>query len=97
MPGKINVRKYERSDYEAVCRIFYNGIVENWPRAYRRTLNFKAPVSTVMQLTQLGIVIQLCPSWMWILIAEFIIQSLLMILFFYLYAAYTWYVCFELN
>ena len=94
MPGKgdLTVRKYEKGDYEAVCRIFYNGIVENWPRAYRRTINFKAPVSTLIQVIQLGLVIQLCSSWMWILVTEFIIQSLLMILFFYLYAAYCWYV-----
>lgn len=88
--GKITIRKYKKNDYEAVCRIFYNGIVENWPRAYMRTLNFKAPISTFLQLTQLGIVINFCTSWVWSLVTEFIIQSLLMILFFYLFASYCW-------
>ena len=88
--GEITVRKYEKKDYEAVCRIFYNGIVENWPRAYMRTLNFKAPVSTFIQLTQLAIVIHFSSSWVWSLVTEFIIQCLLMILFFYLYASYCW-------
>ena len=93
MPGKgeITVRKYEKGDYDAVCRIFYNGIVENWPRAYQRTINGKAPVSTLTQVTLLGIVVQLCSSWMWVLVTEFIIQSLLMLLLFYLYAGYCWY------
>ena len=37
MGGKVKVvvRKYEKADHELVCKLFYNGMVENWPVAYR--------------------------------------------------------------
>ena len=28
----IKIRKYEKRDHDTVCRIFYNGLMENWVR-----------------------------------------------------------------
>ena len=86
---EISVRKYEQSDYDAVCRIFYNGITGIWPSAYKGTLNFKSPTSTFLQITQLALVTSLSSSWLWLLVSELIIQSAVMTVYFYLYWGYT--------
>ena len=31
-PLNIKIRKYEKRDHDTVCRIFYNGLMENWVR-----------------------------------------------------------------
>ena len=86
---EISVRKYEQSDYEAVCRIFYNGIIGVWPSAYQGTLNFKSPVSTFLQITQLALVTSLSSSWLVLLVSELLIQSAVMTVYFYIYWDYT--------
>ena len=86
---EIFVRKYEQSDYDAVCRIFYNCIIGIWPAAYQGTLNFKSPISTILQITQLALVTSLSSSWLWLLVSELIIQSAVMTVYFYLYWGYT--------
>ena len=86
---EIFVRKYEQSDYDAVCRIFYNGITGIWPSAYKGTLNFKSPTSTILQITQLALVTSLSSSWLWLLVSELLIQGAVMAVYFYLYWAYT--------
>ena len=34
-PAGVTVRKYKKEDYDQVCRIVYNGIMENWLPAYK--------------------------------------------------------------
>ena len=36
----IKIRKYEKRDHDTVCRIFYNGLMENWVRVKVST-NFR--------------------------------------------------------
>ena len=43
----IKIRKYEKRDHDTVCRIFYNGLMENWVRV---------KVSTKVSLFLLNIV-----------------------------------------
>ena len=86
---EISVRKYEQSDYDAVCRIFYNGIIGVWPSAYQGTLNFKSPTSTFLQITQLALVTSLSSSWLWLLVSELIIQSAVMTVYYVEVWAYT--------
>ena len=69
-------------DYDDVCEIFYNGIIENWSWAYQRTLNFKSPISTLLQITQLALVTSLSSSWLWLLVSELIIQSAVMTVYY---------------
>ena len=91
MPGNrgITIRKYEPRDYDVVCKIFYNGIIENWSWAYQRTLSFKSPVSTILQITQLALVTSLSSSWLWLLVSELIIQSAVMTVYYLEVWAYT--------
>ena len=87
---EISVRKYEQSDYDAVCRIFYNGITGIWPSAYQGTLNFRSPTSTILQITQLALVTNPSSSWLWLLVSELIIQSAVMTVYYVEVWAYTW-------
>ena len=32
---QVVIRKYEKADYDKVCKLFYNGMLENWVPAYR--------------------------------------------------------------
>ena len=87
---KVVIRKYEKEDHEQVCKLFYNGIVENWLPAYRMTINMKSPIPTVIQLVQLAILYQYLASFLNFLLAQFFIQALIMFGYFTLYWSYAW-------
>merc|ERR1712179_354689 len=83
----VTIRKYEKGDYTSVCRLFYNGMVENWIPAYRRTISGKAIIPTIFQLLQTITVYMLSSSLLWFFFIEFLIQVVYMIFFFYAYWA----------
>merc|ERR1711953_1406653 len=86
----VVIRKYEKEDHEQVCKLFYNGIVENWLPAYRMTINMKSPIPTVIQLVQLAILYQYLATFLNFLLAQFFIQALVMFGYFTLYWSYVW-------
>ena len=86
----VKIRKYDKSDHDVVCRIFYNGIMENWLQSYRRTINLKAPVCSLAQFVQLYAVFQYLQSFLLFLLAEFFLQSLIMFVCFYRFWALAW-------
>ena len=88
--AKVVIRKYEKEDHDKVCKLFYNGIIENWTTAYRRSINMKAPIPTVIQIVHISILYQYLPSFLTFLLAQFFIQALIMFLYFTLYWAYAW-------
>ena len=79
----IKIKKYEKADHDVVCRIFYNGVMENWLQSYKRTINLGAPWCSLAQFIQLYAVFQYLQSFLWFLLAEFFIQSLVMFVCFY--------------
>ena len=87
--AKVVIRKYEKEDYEQVCKLFYSGVVENWLPAYRQSINMKFPIPTVIQLVQLAMLYQ-CLSFLNFLLAQFFIQALIMFGYFTHYWAYAW-------
>ena len=87
---KVVIRKYEKEDHEQVCKLFYNGIVENWLPAYSMSINMKSPIPTVIQLVQLAILYQYLASFLNFLLAQFFIQALIMFGYFTLYWSYAW-------
>ena len=89
--AKVVIRKYEAEDHDKVCKLFYNGIVENWLPAYRMTITMKMPLPSVIQLLQLAILYQYLSSFLNFLLAQFFIQALVMFVYFTLYWAYAWY------
>ena len=88
--AKVVIRKYEKEDYDKVCKLFYNGMVENWLPAYRQSINMKFPIPSVIQLVQLAILYQFLASFVNFLLAEFFIQALIMFGYFTLYWNYAW-------
>ena len=86
----VKVRKYEKSDHDVVCRIFYNGVMEDWLRSYKRTINLGAPVSSLAQFIQLAAVYHHLQSFLWFILAEFFIQSVVMFCCFYKFWAFAW-------
>ncbi len=60
----VKIRKYDKSDHDVVCRIFYNGIMENWLQSYKRKINLKAPVCSLAQLVQFYAVFQYLQSFL---------------------------------
>ena len=86
----VKIRKYEKADHDVVCRIFYNGLMENWLQSYKRTINLGAPLSSLTQFIQLYAVFQYLQSFLWFLLAEFFIQSLVMFICFYRFWALAW-------
>ena len=88
--AKVVIRKYETTDHDQVCKLFYNGIVENWVPAYRRTINTRAPLPAVIQLCVASVLFQNSSSFMSFLLAEFFIQAFIMFIYFYFYWAYAW-------
>ena len=87
---KVVIRKYETADHDKVCKLFYNGIVENWITAYRRTINMKAPIPTVLQLVLTSVLYKSLSSFISFMLVEFFIQAFIMLIYFYVYWAYTW-------
>ena len=90
--ARVVIRKYEKEDHDKVCKLFYNGIVENWLPCYRMTITMKMPLPSVIQLLQLGILYQYLSSFLHFLLAQFFIQALIMFVYFTLYWAYAWYI-----
>ena len=88
--AKVVIRKYEKEDHDKVCKLFYNGIVENWLPCYRMTITMKMPLSSVIQLLQLAILYRCLSSFLHFLLAQFFIQALIMFVYFTLYWAYAW-------
>ena len=86
----VKIRKYEKADHDVVCRIFYNGLMENWLQSYKRTINLGAPFCSFAQFIQLYAVFQYLQSFLWFLLAEFFIQSLVMFICFYRFWALAW-------
>ena len=86
----IKLRKYEKTDHDKVCRIYYNGLIENWIRLYGRSINFKCPVTTLAQISQMALVYQYVDSLMWVFMIQFFIQAFLMFSCFYFYWAIAW-------
>ena len=87
---KVVIRKYEKEDHDQVCKLFYNGMVENWLPAYRQSINMKFPLPSVLQLVQLALLYQYLSSFLNFLLAQFFIQALIMFGYFTLYWAYAW-------
>ena len=87
--AKVVIRKYEKDDHEQVCKLFYNGVVENWLPAYMMSIKMKFPLSAVIQVVQLAILYQ-CLSLLNFLLAQFFIQALIMFGYFIVFWAYTW-------
>lgn len=90
MAVKVVIRKYDKSDYDAVCRLFYNGIVENWIPAYRRMISGKAPGPFMLQLVQLFLLYTYTSSMLWFIFIEFLVQVFWMFFFFYAFWGYAW-------
>ena len=90
MKKNVKIRKYEKSDHDVVCRIFYNGLMENWLQSYKRTINLGAPWCSLAQFIQLYAVFHYLQSFLWFLLAEFFIQSLVMFVCFYRFWALAW-------
>ena len=86
----VKIRKYEKADHDVVCRIFYNGLMENWLQSYKRTINLGAPFCSFAQFIQLYAVFQYLQSFLWFLLAEFFIQSVVMFICFYRFWALAW-------
>jgi len=86
----VTIRKYEKGDYTSVCKLFYNGMVENWMPAYRRTISGKVIIPNIFQLLQTLTVYMLSTSLLWFFFIEFLIQVVYMIFFFYAYWDYAW-------
>ena len=87
---KVVIRKYEKEDYDKVCKLFYNGMVENWLPAYKQSIIMKFPIPSVIQLLQLAILYQYLGSFVNFLLAEFFIQALIMFGYFTIYWNYAW-------
>ena len=85
----VKIRKYDKADHDVVCRIFYNGVMENWLQSYKRTINLGAPLCSLAQFIQLYAVFHYLQSFLWFLLAEFFIQSLVMFVCFYRFWANT--------
>lgn len=75
---KIKIRKYEKEDHDKVCKMYYDGIMENWLTMYRRTINLQAPVSTLVQIIQMVSIYHYLAAFEWFLLAQFFIQTGLM-------------------
>jgi len=87
---KVMIRKYDKGDYDRVCKLFYNGMVENWVPAYRRVISGRAPLPTIFQLVQTYLLYAYSSSTLWFLFMEFLIQVVFMIFFFYAFWGYAW-------
>ena len=79
--AKVVIRKYETTDHDQVCKLFYNGIVENWVPAYRRTINTRAPVPAVIQLCVACVLYQSSSSFLSFDDGQHLKQNILMIIF----------------
>jgi len=87
---QVLIRKYEKGDYDKVCKLFYDGMVENWLPAYRRIITGRAVLPTLLQLLILLIVYTFSTSFVWFLLTEFFIQVFMLLMMFYAYWAYAW-------
>ena len=85
----ISVRGYECGDHDQVCEIFSRGILENWSRAYRRTLTAQSPVTCLLQLLQLCLLCQLLGPGTQLLAAQLVVQLVVMAAFYHAYWHYT--------
>lgn len=88
--NQVLIRKYEKGDYDKVCKLFYNGMVENWLPAYRRIITGKALLPTLLQLLLLILLYNFTSSFIWFLLSEFFIQVFWLMMMFYIYWAYAW-------
>ena len=90
--SNMKIRSYDKSDHDRACKLFYDGMVENWFRLYKRSLNFKkAPKTTMIQVILLFLVYHYAPSFTLFLILQLFFQSVIALCSFLPYWIYARY------
>lgn len=88
MDEGLVVRKYEAGDHVEVCRIFREGMHENWWPAYRRILTGSSVKASAFQVLLLALLFAITPSILHLFIIEVLVQCLLVLSLFYVYWDY---------
>lgn len=88
MAEQLEIRNYERGDHVDVCRIFKEGMHENWWPAYRRILTGVSVQASASQALLLALLFVLTPSILHLVVIEAFIQCFLMMSLFYVYWDY---------
>jgi len=88
MAEKVVIRKYESKDHADVCRIFKDGMHENWWPAYRRIMTGTAVKASAFQALLLALLSVFTPSFFHLVIIEVLLQCFLMLALFHVYWDY---------
>ena len=86
----IKIRKYDKGDHQKVCKLFYDGLIENWVVMYRSSINLQAPVSTLVQVLQMIWTYHLLNNFTLFLLGQFFIQMFIMIACFFFFWIIAW-------
>merc|ERR1712243_241380 len=84
--GRVKIRKYEEADHDRVCRLFYDGMIENGFPAYRSLVT--RPGHLLQHVLLLTLVIYFTSSMFWITCTEIVLHLAFMGLTNFLYWQY---------
>jgi GNAT superfamily N-acetyltransferase len=79
----MKIRKYNPDDYARVWQLFYAGLMENWPTAYKQIWTSGTPQPLIFQASILLVLYCMIDSIVLFLLVELLVQGIVLFLCFF--------------